>query len=103
MFLRQVEHAAPFLILALQTTHTRGKSRSRKNLIAPIFIWGSWYNRVIEMPNPFNVLKQILNQGVRKVFPSYLGVDIGTTSIKAIEVKPGKQLPAIINYGFLES
>jgi type IV pilus assembly protein PilM len=37
-----------------------------------------------------------------KLFPSYLGVDIGTTSIKAIEVKKGKQLPLISNYGILE-
>ena len=34
---------------------------------------------------------------------SYLGVDIGTTSIKVVEVKPGKQRPQIVNYGLLES
>ncbi|MDO8536842.1 MAG: type IV pilus assembly protein PilM [bacterium] len=37
------------------------------------------------------------------VFPSYLGIDIGTTSIKIVEVKQGKQNPAVVNYGFLES
>lgn len=39
----------------------------------------------------------------QNVFPSYLAVDIGTTSIKAAEVKPGKQFPEIVNYGILES
>ncbi len=39
----------------------------------------------------------------QSVFPSYLGVDIGTTSIKVVEVKPGKQLPEVVNYGFLDS
>jgi len=39
----------------------------------------------------------------QKVFPSYLGVDIGTTSIKVVEVKQGKQLPALTNYGILQS
>lgn len=39
----------------------------------------------------------------QKVFPSYLGVDIGTTSIKVVEVKQGKQAPALINYGILQS
>ncbi len=34
---------------------------------------------------------------------SYLGVDIGTTSIKVVEVKPGKQRPLVTNYGVLES
>ncbi|MEK9180565.1 MAG: type IV pilus assembly protein PilM [Patescibacteria group bacterium] len=48
------------------------------------------------MPDIFSIFKQ-------SVFPSYLGVDIGTTSIKVVEVKPGKQLPQVINYGFLES
>ena len=48
------------------------------------------------MLNPFKSLKQ-------KVFPSYLGVDIGTTSIKVIEVKPGQQIPQIVNYGLLQS
>ncbi len=39
----------------------------------------------------------------QQVFPSYLGIDIGTTSIKIAEVKAGKQLPQVVNYGFLES
>ncbi|MEK7507927.1 MAG: type IV pilus assembly protein PilM [Patescibacteria group bacterium] len=34
---------------------------------------------------------------------SYLGVDIGTTSIKVVEVERGGKLPRVINYGFLES
>lgn len=34
---------------------------------------------------------------------SYLGVDIGTTSIKAVEVSAGKQRPQLKNYGILES
>ena len=32
-----------------------------------------------------------------------LGVDIGTTSIKVVEVRPGKKSPQVTNYGFLES
>ena len=34
---------------------------------------------------------------------SYLGVDIGTTSIKVAEVRSGKQRPQVVNYGILES
>ncbi len=34
---------------------------------------------------------------------AYLGVDIGTTSIKMVEVKAGKKMPRITNYGILES
>ena len=55
------------------------------------------------MQNPLDGIRQLLNKGFKSVFPSYLGVDIGTTSIKVVEVKPGKQLPAVINYGFLDS
>lgn len=48
------------------------------------------------MENPFNFFK-------RKVFPSYLGVDIGTTSIKVAEVRNGSERPELVNYGVLES
>jgi type IV pilus assembly protein PilM len=48
------------------------------------------------MQNPFNLFQ-------RTVFPTYLGVDIGTTSIKVIEVKGGKERPKVVNYGLLES
>jgi type IV pilus assembly protein PilM len=34
---------------------------------------------------------------------SYLGVDIGTTSIKMVEVQEGKKAPRVVNYGILES
>ncbi len=34
---------------------------------------------------------------------SYLGVDIGTTSIKMVEVVAGKKAPRVVNYGELES
>ena len=34
---------------------------------------------------------------------AYLGVDIGTTSIKAVEVRGGKDRPRVTNYGILES
>lgn len=34
---------------------------------------------------------------------SYLGVDIGTTSIKMVEVAAGKKSPRVVNYGLLES
>ncbi len=48
------------------------------------------------MQNPFNLFQ-------RTVFPSFLGVDIGTTSIKIVEVKNGKERPRVVNYGLLES
>ncbi len=48
------------------------------------------------MANIFKFFRQSIS-------PSYLGVDIGTTSIKVVEVKRGEQLPKVINYGFLES
>src|SRR5579862_6803821 len=48
------------------------------------------------MQNPFNLFK-------RSLFPTYLAVDIGTTSIKAVEVKGGDQKPRVTNYGVLES
>src|SRR5271154_3645459 len=35
--------------------------------------------------------------------PDYLGVDIGTTSIKVVEIKGGAKRPQIVNYGLLES
>ncbi|MBI2515089.1 type IV pilus assembly protein PilM [Candidatus Wolfebacteria bacterium] len=34
---------------------------------------------------------------------SYLGVDIGTTSIKAVEIEKSAGLPKLVNYGILES
>ncbi len=34
---------------------------------------------------------------------AYLGVDIGTTSIKVVEVAGGQSRPAVVNYGILES
>ncbi|HEY5220914.1 MAG TPA: type IV pilus assembly protein PilM [Candidatus Paceibacterota bacterium] len=45
------------------------------------------------MNNPFSFLKA----------DSYLGVDIGTTSIKMVEVTGGKKVPRVVNYGMLES
>jgi len=51
---------------------------------------------ILSALNPFRTLKQ-------KVFPSYLGVDIGTTSIKVVEVKQGKHLPELVNYAVLEA
>ncbi len=48
------------------------------------------------MANPFTFFQ-------RNIFPSYLGVDIGTTSIKVVEVKGGKKAPQVVNYGMLES
>jgi type IV pilus assembly protein PilM len=48
------------------------------------------------MQNPFNLFS-------RKIFPSCLGVDIGTTSIKIVEVKNGNERPRVANYGLLES
>ncbi|HVO28541.1 MAG TPA: type IV pilus assembly protein PilM [Candidatus Paceibacterota bacterium] len=46
------------------------------------------------MQNPFN---HLFSSG------SYLAVDIGTTSIKAIEVRGGGKVPRVANYGILES
>lgn len=39
-----------------------------------------------------------------KTLPSsYLGIDIGTTSVKAVEIHGGNQRPKLMNYGILES
>lgn len=46
--------------------------------------------------NPFNFIKQNLN-------PSYLGVDIGTSSIKIVEVGQGENNPKLLNYALLEN
>lgn len=43
----------------------------------------------------FSAIKQ-------KLLPAYIGIDIGTTSMKVVEVKQGKQLPLVTNYGILE-
>jgi type IV pilus assembly protein PilM len=48
------------------------------------------------MENPFKFFQ-------RSISPSYLGVDIGTTSIKVVEVRGGSKRPRVVNYGFLES
>ena len=48
------------------------------------------------MFNPFTALRQTIR-------PSYLGVDIGTTSIKVVELERGKQIPRLVNYAALES
>ena len=48
------------------------------------------------MVNPFSIFSG-------KLSSSCLGVDIGTTSIKVVEVKPGKERPEVVNYGLLES
>lgn len=48
------------------------------------------------MSNPFSFIKKNFD-------PSYLGIDIGTTSIKMVEVKKGAKGPRVINYGMLES
>ncbi|HUX36108.1 MAG TPA: type IV pilus assembly protein PilM [Candidatus Paceibacterota bacterium] len=45
--------------------------------------------------NPFGFIKQ-------KIAPTYLGVDIGTTSIKITEVEQGKKMPRLTNYCMLE-
>lgn len=46
--------------------------------------------------NPFRFLKQ-------QIAPRFLGVDIGTTSIKMVEVEQGERLPRLLNYAILES
>jgi len=45
----------------------------------------------------FNFIKSLAGAS------SYLGVDIGTTSIKIVEISPGKRQPKLQNYGVLES
>src|SRR3989338_7019400 len=47
-------------------------------------------------------MKNVFQYFRQATFPLYLGVDIGTTSIKAVEVKQGERLPAVLNYGMLE-
>ena len=49
------------------------------------------------MANPFSFITKSI------AAPAYLGVDIGTTSIKVVEEKKGNKIPRVTNYGFLES
>ena len=55
------------------------------------------------MITPLQILRQPFRYLKQQVAPSYLGVDIGTTSVKIVEAQPGKQMPKLINYGLLES
>ncbi len=48
------------------------------------------------MLNPFQ-------RFTRRIIPDYLGVDIGTTSIKIAELVQGEQLPKLANYAVLET
>lgn len=48
-------------------------------------------------------MRNIFKLFAERVRPAYLGVDIGTTSIKAVEVRGGARTPEVINYAFLES
>lgn len=50
-----------------------------------------------------NLLSRLGEAVKQTIAPSYLGVDIGTTSIKVVEVEQGKEMPRITNYAFLES
>ncbi len=45
----------------------------------------------------------MLNIFKNALSPTYLTVDIGTTSIKAVEINGGGKSPRIVNYGLLES
>src|SRR3989344_2859663 len=47
----------------------------------------------------FDFLKGKINRGPA----SMLGLDIGTTSIKMVEVVQGEKMPKFVNYGILES
>ncbi len=49
----------------------------------------------LRIGNPFQALK-------RQVVPRFLGVDIGTTSIKIVEADQGERLPRLLNYAILE-
>ena len=50
---------------------------------------------IFKFTNPFGAIKQ-------KIAPIYLGVDIGTTSIKIAEVEQGERFPRLTNYCILE-
>ena len=52
-------------------------------------------SNILNLLNPFGAIKQ-------KLAPVYLGVDIGTTSIKIVEVEQGQRLPRLTNYCLLE-
>lgn len=49
----------------------------------------------LKIGNPFRFLKQ-------QIVPRFLGVDIGTTSIKIVEADQGERLPRLLNYAILE-
>jgi type IV pilus assembly protein PilM len=48
------------------------------------------------MSNPLSYFTKNFNQ-------AHLGIDIGTTSIKMVEVRRGGKMPRVVNYGMLES
>ncbi len=50
---------------------------------------------ISKLLNPFGAIKQ-------RIIPVYLGVDIGTASIKITEVEQGERLPRLSNYCILE-
>jgi len=52
------------------------------------------------MQNPFNNFLSSLGVGGGGL---HLAVDIGTTSIKMVEIKTGGKAPRLVNYGILES
>ena len=47
--------------------------------------------------NMFNFIKSFIGAN------SYLGIDIGTTSIKLVEISKGRLQPKLLNYGILET
>jgi type IV pilus assembly protein PilM len=59
------------------------------------------------MRNPFQSLKFKIGNPLRalkqQVAPRFLGVDIGTTSIKIVEADQGERLPRLLNYAILEA
>ena len=48
---------------------------------------------------PFNLFRTL----TKAFTSSYLGIDIGTTSVKVVEVARGEKRPRLVNYGLLES
>lgn len=53
------------------------------------------------MASRFNFLESFRSLK-HSIVPSYLGVDIGTTSLKVVEAVRGERTPRIVNYGILE-
>lgn len=74
------------------TTHVHASFASRP--CVTLYTQGHFF-----IPMPFNLFRTL----TKAFTSSYLGIDIGTTSVKVVEVARGEKRPRLVNYGLLES